>query len=113
MKLVWWIALSLPLVLVGCGVAKNRAARRLEAEAQIAENLAKLSPDDQRLAEVLKKCPVAGNPLGSMGTPVKVTVNGEPVFVCCGVCENRALADPDATLAKVKELKEKGDTPAK
>jgi hypothetical protein len=27
------------------------------------------------------------------------------VFLCCKGCEKKALADPDRTLAKVKELK--------
>jgi hypothetical protein len=45
--------------------------------------------------------------LGGMGTPVKVMVKGQPVFLCCKGCRKEALAQPDKTLAKVKELKEK------
>lgn len=42
-----------------------------------------------------------------MGTPVKVMVKEQPVFLCCKGCRRKALADPDRTLAKVDELKAK------
>ena len=42
-----------------------------------------------------------------VGTPVKVMVKDQPVFLCCKSCRKKALADPDKTLAKVKQLKEK------
>lgn len=45
------------------------------------------------------------SPLGSMGTPIKIDVNGKPVFVCCIGCKAKALRDPDATLAVVAKLK--------
>ena len=50
------------------------------------EAMAKLSPDDRARAEAQKICPVSDEPLGSMGTPIKVTVDGEDVFVCCAGC---------------------------
>jgi hypothetical protein len=40
-----------------------------------------------------------------MDVPVKITVKDQPVFLCCDHCKAAALADPDKTLAKVKELK--------
>jgi hypothetical protein len=43
--------------------------------------------------------------LGSMGTPVKVVISGKPVFLCCEGCREKALADPDGTLAKAEKLK--------
>jgi hypothetical protein len=42
-----------------------------------------------------------------MGVPVKLTIKGEPVFVCCKSCQKNALKDPDKALAKAKELREK------
>ena len=45
--------------------------------------------------------------LGSMGVPVKVMIDRKPVFLCCKGCRRKALANPDATLAKVEELKTK------
>ena len=41
-----------------------------------------------------KTCPVSGKPLGSMGAPVAVDVNGQRVFVCCGGCVDAVNAEP-------------------
>ncbi|MCS7466394.1 hypothetical protein NZK35_06865 [Stieleria sp. ICT_E10.1] len=41
-----------------------------------------------------KICPVSGKPLGSMGDPVAVDVNGQRLFVCCGGCVNAVKSDP-------------------
>jgi hypothetical protein len=67
--------------------------------------LAKLSSEDRALAEAQKKCPVSEEPLGSMGTPVNITVKGQPVFLCCSSCNAKALAHADRTLDKVKQFK--------
>lgn len=75
-------------------------------DAKISAALGKLSREDQRLAQAQGYCPILqDNRLGSMGTPVKVMIKGQPVFLCCPGCEEEALADPDATLAKVAKLK--------
>src|SRR5206468_4256156 len=56
--------------------------------------LAKLDPEDRRLVESQGNCPVlTDNRLGSMGTPAKVMVKGQPVFLCCSSCVNDALAN--------------------
>ena len=73
-----------------------------EAEA-IAKALAKLSAADRTLADRQKVCPVTDMPLGSMGTPVKVSVKGRPVFVCCEGCRERLLAEPAKYLAKLPQ----------
>jgi multidrug efflux pump subunit AcrA (membrane-fusion protein) len=76
--------------------------------AKVIANLAKLSPEDRKLAELQGYCPIqAQNQLGAMGVPVKVVLKGQPVFLCCKGCEVDALANPDATLAKVEQLKVK------
>jgi hypothetical protein len=102
------------LFLSGCGGPTGQPTTRgpdtkAEAgdeEARIQANLAKLSPDDRALAEQQKFCAVnTDSRLGSMDEPVKVMVAGQPVFLCCGSCKKKALADPDKTLARVKELK--------
>jgi Cu/Ag efflux protein CusF len=82
-------------------------------EAEVQANLAKLSPGDRQLAEAQKFCPISGERLGdpAMGVPVKVMVKDQPVFLCCKNCQKEALADPDKTLAKVKELKAKDARP--
>jgi hypothetical protein len=38
-----------------------------------------------------------------MGPPVKVVLNGEPVFLCCQGCVQSAKANPEATIARVKQ----------
>jgi Cu(I)/Ag(I) efflux system membrane fusion protein len=63
-------------------------------EEQIIAALDQLSPDDRTLAEQQKLCPVLEVPLGSMGKPIKVDVNGTPVFICCSGCRSRLLAEP-------------------
>ncbi|WP_145382524.1 hypothetical protein [Botrimarina mediterranea] len=77
-----------------------------QLDPEIAEALAGLDADDRKLAEAQKFCAVmTDNLLGSMGTPVKVDVNGETVFLCCDGCKGKALRKADETLAKVAKLK--------
>lgn len=77
-------------------------------EAEIKENLAKLSPEDRALAEKQQYCvEQTDSLLGSMGVPAKLMIKGEPVFICCKHCEKHALKNPDKTLARAKELREK------
>jgi len=79
-----------------------------EEEAEIQANLAKLSPEDRKLAEAQKYCAIEDeNRLGAMGPPVKILVKDQPVFLCCKGCTKQAQKDPDKTLAKVAELKTK------
>jgi hypothetical protein len=115
------IALLANLLLIGCKdnsadkqPAPNtdeRTAREpvdQQGEAEIQAALAKLSPADRKLAEEQRFCAVQNdNRLGSMGTPVKITVKDQPVFLCCKGCTKKAQSNPDQTLAKVKELKTK------
>ncbi len=75
-------------------------------EAKITAALAKLSDADRKIAEQQRFCAVLGESrLGSMGAPVKVMIEGQPVFVCCEGCREDALSDPKATLSKVENLK--------
>ncbi len=129
----WYpLALTALLPLVGCAnyavEAEKAAALKAAAaaekaaaaaknekseEEEINESLAKLSSADRKLAEQQKYCAAEPeNLLGSMGTPVKVMVKENPVFLCCKGCKADALKDPDKTLAKVDELKKKTATEA-
>ena len=38
-----------------------------------------------------------------MGTPIKVDVNGQPVFICCAGCRTSLLKDPEKYLAKLQK----------
>jgi hypothetical protein len=64
-------------------------------------SLAKLSAEDRELAVKQKICPISEAPLGSMGTPIKVSVAGHDVFVCCEGCESPLKEDPTTHLAKI------------
>ncbi|MFO0789708.1 MAG: hypothetical protein U0805_09630 [Pirellulales bacterium] len=70
---------------------------------KIAAALATLSAADRALAEKQKICPVSGEPLGVMGTPKKLDVKGQAVFICCEGCEEKLLANPDEYLAKLNK----------
>ena len=80
--------------------------------AAIAEAMAKLSPEDRALAEKQKVCLVAKEPLGSMGTPIKVEHDGEVAFLCCSGCKEAFEADPDKFLAALKADGEAAAVPA-
>ena len=71
--------------------------------AAIAEAMAELSEEDRALAEQQKICPVSMEPLGSMGVPMKVSVDGREVFICCEGCTTPLQEDPEKYLANLKE----------
>jgi Cu(I)/Ag(I) efflux system membrane fusion protein len=60
-----------------------------------------LAPADRVLAARQKVCPVTGEPLDSMGGPVRVEVAGRTVFVCCKGCEAPLRKSPEKYLAKL------------
>jgi hypothetical protein len=78
-----------------------------EDQAEIRASLAELPPADKKAAEAQWLCPVQGELLGSMGVPVKVTLDGTPVFLCCKGCVGKAQRDPGKTLKAVAEAKAK------
>ncbi len=99
----------------GCGSAQNATSAKStqtehgnhDASGEQAASLAKLNSEDRSLAEAQGYCAVSEEPLGSMGPPIKLIINDQPVFVCCKGCNTKAQSNPDATLAKVAELKSK------
>ena len=75
---------------------------------EVAAARKKLSAEDRILVDAQEWCVVMTDErLGSMGPPVKLTIKGETVFICCKGCKKSAEAKPDETLAKLKELKAK------
>jgi Cu(I)/Ag(I) efflux system membrane fusion protein len=87
-------------------VTTARPSTPEDPEAKARSALAKLSPKDREMAQAQGFCPVlSDNRLGSMGTPVKLTMEGQTVFVCCSGCEKQAFANAKDTLAKVMQLK--------
>ena len=96
------LAILLAPLLAGCG------SRTDEAEVQTppvqvdsfsekqTEGILLLEEDSDRVAARQQGiCPVSGEPLGSMGKPIKLTVEGREVFICCAGCEDTLREDPD------------------
>jgi hypothetical protein len=52
-------------------------------------------------------CPVTGEKLGSMGDPVKVYIDGQPVYLCCKGCLAKVKKDPETYLLKATQPQEK------
>ena len=78
--------------------------------------LASLSDEDRAAAEKQVNCPKSGEPLGSMGTPIKVTVNDRDIWICCKACESDVKKEFDTYLAKLEPAeaapeKEQEETP--
>lgn len=88
------------------------AEQQAELEMEIRTQLAKLSAEDRALAEKQRFCPVQEERLGSMGVPLKVTLDGRPAFVCCKGCVEPAQAKQAVMLAKVEAFKA-GQVPKK
>ncbi len=107
----WLLAMPLLLALAvglgaltGCGEpAAPVPAHDPDVDPAHAEALAALSPEDQALAARQKVCPVMDAPLGSMGTPVKVTVEGRDVLLCCAGCAPAIEEHPEKFMHKLPD----------
>jgi len=60
-----------------------------------------LSAEELQLIERQKICPVTEEPLGSMGAPARVVVDGRVVFVCCEGCTQALKKEPKKYLQKL------------
>ena len=88
------------------GAATVKMADKLRAASA---ELAKLPMEERMAAEAQKYCAINTKGfLGSMGAPIKLMLDGKPVYLCCNGCTAKAQANPVATLAKVEELKHAG-----
>jgi hypothetical protein len=112
-----WLGLTItPLVLTGCGHgcghcsggvnsdASGVLAANTNAEAGTPLQAAPAAPTAVATTRPYggqKTCPVMGNELGAMGSPIPVNVLGDTVFVCCRGCVSKLQRDPDRYLAKV------------
>lgn len=65
------------------------------------EGIANLDISDQHAALRQRTCPVTKQSLGSMGTPIRVSVYGRSLFVCCKGCVNKLNNDPQRYLTSV------------
>ncbi len=48
-----------------------------------------------------KVCPVMDEPLGGMGTPIKMMIGDNPIYLCCKGCIKKVQAEPAKYLAMV------------
>jgi membrane fusion protein, copper/silver efflux system len=93
----------------GKGTGPVRPSTPEDTDAKVIAALNKLPPEDRAVAAAQKFCPVLeGSRLGSMGVPVKLVLDGQPVFVCCKGCVAEAQGDPAKTRKWADELKAKG-----
>lgn len=65
-------------------------------------DIALLESEADRAAAIRQQiCPVSGEPLGSMGKPIKLDVEGREVFICCSGCEDSLREDPEKYFEKL------------
>jgi uncharacterized protein (TIGR02231 family) len=74
-------------------------------EAKIKTAMARLSPEDRKLAEAQVWCAIdQDSKLGSMGPILKEMVKGRPVFVCCKGCASEVRANPDEAIRLLDKI---------
>ncbi len=73
--------------------------------AAIAAAIAELPEAERAAATAQKTCPVGDAALGSMGMPIKVTIKGQDVYLCCEGCKDSLEKNADKYLAKLAEKK--------
>lgn len=79
-------------------------ARVAADESRIKAALGQLAPEDRKTAEKQRVCALQPeNRLGSMGQPIPVVVQGQPVFFCCGACASQAESRAAEILATMKK----------
>jgi hypothetical protein len=76
------------------GASRRDAEAAAAAFKADADPLASLPPADRERARRQGVCPVTKAPLGSMGTPIRVEIDGRVVFLCCSGCEGKLRGDP-------------------
>jgi hypothetical protein len=103
--------LFLLAVCSGCAETKTETTAPATAASSGEPAKVALTDADRKAIEVQKVCPVQGEPLGSMGEPIKVTVKGRDVYLCCEGCRDPLLADPDKFLAKLDAPQAEAEAP--
>lgn len=67
------------------------------------ETIQKLPEGEWAAVYKQKICPVSGGALGAMGIPIKVTIEGRDVYICCESCRKPLEEDPEKYLSKIPE----------
>lgn len=69
-----------------------------------------LEESDQAGLAQQKVCPVTGNPLGSHGTPIKLLVGEQPLYLCCRGCIEDVRKAPERYAKPVpRSSRERGE----
>jgi Cu(I)/Ag(I) efflux system membrane fusion protein len=63
---------------------------------------------DESLAALQEICPVTGDKLGSMGSPVPAVAGGHVVMLCCASCKDKLAARPDYYLDRLNRVTDHG-----
>ncbi len=93
-----------PSLAAGYFGARRTGVEATQNEPKVVKpDVAGLSPADRELALAQGSCPVTGKPLGSMGIPPRVLVQGRQVFLCCKGCEAALQASPETYLPRLKK----------
>jgi hypothetical protein len=100
-----WAAGSLGCRSEEASEAPAEAPAADSSASEIEKALASLSAEDKELVVMMGDCPVSGEPLGSMGTPLKVTKGDRSLFICCEGCREMAEKNFDDYIAKVDAKK--------
>ncbi len=75
------------------------------------EGVATLTKRDQLKISAQKICPVSGKKLGSMGTPLKIRIGEEELFLCCKGCSNGQVSREHWGTIHVNFAKAQGECP--
>jgi hypothetical protein len=105
------LALGFSVVVAGCGSEKqvepvsqkshSHDEHSAQDKTEVSEAFGDLSPTDREAATKQRMCPVSDQELGSMGTPIKVVVEGRDIFVCCQGCVDELKSNFDKYVAKL------------
>jgi membrane fusion protein, copper/silver efflux system len=87
----------------GAARTSDNAAGAIPPPSADVEGLSALSAADRARALQQRTCPVTRKPLGSMGTPTRVTIDGKLIFLCCEGCETTLKNNPGKYLPKTHE----------
>jgi hypothetical protein len=82
---------TVPFILPGSPPVATAPRRIVPATLSITRSTAV----DQAAIDAQRVCKVSGEPLGSMGAPIKVVRGDRAVFLCCQGCVKRIQANPD------------------
>ncbi len=85
------------------------AAARPNAQAAPAAptiTVSQVTAADSAAIQQQGKCPVMDTPLGAHGAPLKITIDGRPLFVCCQGCVRKVQQNPAYYLRKASGSQE-------